>query len=121
MSNKGPAAKNIHGDRTFIVKMQVPLDPAGGPLVSADSCYIYDELRSFAVNPKAPRQIMDLVHRDPTFGGCKSYFLAKCEGIDLLLFTKQRLGPSPGDPRVIALLILPVWTAYVQFLLNYGG
>lgn len=77
---------NVHGDKQFLIKVQVPLVQGTGQMLM-----IYDEKRSFqrmvyAVEP-AYRVLENTVRRNPKYHqGVKLYFKAKREATNLRVF-----------------------------------
>jgi hypothetical protein len=101
-SNKvGRAPRNIHGDNTFVVKVQVPLDPIGG----ADGwggfrCLVYDESRSFTAYfasglTAESKEVVRMVQQYGVLKFNKAYFFAIREGPNVRIFY-DRVAPVPA-------------------------
>mmetsp|Transcript_24784 Transcript_24784/g.74510 ORF Transcript_24784/g.74510 Transcript_24784/m.74510 type:complete len:362 (-) Transcript_24784:69-1154(-) len=83
------APRNIHGENTFIVKVQLPL---GGP---GSNGMIYDRQRSFQVYAALPEAAISLVRGCREANGMKAYIEAKREGENLRLFVDRRAPMQP--------------------------
>lgn len=101
--SKIPTAKNVHGDKEFIVKLQPPVAiNAGGPWMCYDG-----PVRSFQayIPPDTPGllEVYSLLQRDgictsvpmmPGAIGYKGYLKAKWEGSSIRVFYDQVLSPQ---------------------------
>eukprot|EP01031_Cornospumella_fuschlensis_P024883 gene24882-30063_t len=86
--------RNIHGDQTIIVKVQLPLFAAA----ISPTMLVYDECKSFQTHilgtlQPANQIISDLV-RTKGIQGLKAYLYARREGKNLRIFT-DKVAPKP--------------------------
>jgi hypothetical protein len=92
------APRNIHGDREFIVKVQVPTTRPTTPTYM-DGCCVYDEGRSLNVHVPLTESGMDkivaMIRSYGQAGGMKGYFFARRDGTNIRIFSDSIL---PGQP-----------------------
>lgn len=100
---KGDIQRNIHGDKKFLVKVQLGFNPVPVPHASRTSVMtIYDETRSFQtmisqdlqpqhrlVNDAVFRLGISQPERNGTADRLKGYMYAKREGNNLRIFLEQ--------------------------------
>ena len=102
-SRQGKIPKNVHGDKEFSVKVQIPLGGGASGSASDDRCMVYDKGRTFEEQYFSPMQygragekIESLIRAQP--GQLKKgYFLARREGTNVRIFT-DRIIPFPIPP-----------------------
>ena len=100
--SKLPTAKNVHGDREFIVKLQPPVTVGSSPWMCYDG-----PTRSFQAyipaNTPGLLGVYKLLQRDgvksfnpmmPSVQGYKGYFKAKWEGSSIRVFYDQVVAPQ---------------------------
>jgi hypothetical protein len=101
-----PMYKNVHGDREFVVKVQVPtgrgsgagaqfVDEMGLPM----RCMLYDRRKTFGdqffdCDSAARSRAAEMVRAGGVAGGLKGYFMARRQGANVRVYT-DRLLPVP--------------------------
>jgi hypothetical protein len=98
------APANVHGDKEFTVKVQLPFGMGGAAQPDGQNPMgmVYDEKRSFqafvsleAEDAGATAALVRLIATEGGSGGMKGYFAACRDGDDVLLFV-DRILPQPG-------------------------